>query len=159
VKKNKKIIIIFLIMILCLFIDQLTKFLVVKNITYGSYLEIIPNFLFFTYVSNTGAAFSILTGGQKVLILISILILILFLYYLLKLKKINNTDILIYGILLGGIFGNLLDRIRNSYVIDFINFKIKKYNFPIFNIADIFIVIAGILLIIKIIKEDDKNEV
>ena len=71
--------------------------------------------------------------------------------------KINKRNTLAFGMILGGILGNLSDRIFFGYVIDFLNFKIINYNFPVFNLADTFIVVGVILLIIAIIKGEDKN--
>lgn len=65
---------------------------------------------------------------------------------------------IIYGILLGGIIGNLIDRIIYGYVIDYLNFNIFGYNFPVFNFADICIVISIFIIIIEILK-GDKNAV
>ena len=139
--------------------DQVTKWIVVNQIPYGKSISIIPNFFKLTYVKNTGAAWSLFMGNQVLLITMTIAVLFFFFFYLYKKEDINKLDILIYGGLLGGIFGNLMDRIRLNYVIDFFDFMIFHYNFPVFNVADIFIVLAGIVLIIKIFKEGDNGVV
>ena len=139
--------------------DQVTKWIVVNQIPYGKSISIIPNFFKLTYVKNTGAAGSRFMGNQVLLITMTIAVLFFFFFYLYKKEDINKLDILIYGGLLGGIFGNLMDRIRLNYVIDFFDFMIFHYNFPVFNVADIFIVLAGIVLIIKIFKEGDNGVV
>ena len=73
-------------------------------------------------------------------------------YFLLKNKRFNWIDIIIYSLLIGGILGNLFDRIMYGYVVDYFDFYIFGYNFPIFNIADIFIVCSVILIIIDTLR-------
>jgi len=156
--KNKKEIIIILIISVSIFlIDQITKFIVVNKMDIADTIHIIKNFFRITYVQNTGAAWSILTGYRMVLILITILILGIFISFLLKLKEIKKSEQIIYGVLVGGILGNLIDRIRLGYVVDFLDFNFGSFYFPVFNLADTFIVIAGIVLIFKLMKEDVKN--
>ena len=69
-------------------------------------------------------------------------------------ETLNKFKIVSYSFLIGGILGNLFDRIYNGYVIDFLDFRLFGYNFPIFNFADIFIVIGAFLLIIDLIRSD-----
>lgn len=157
--KKKNLLQLFVLVILLLFMDQITKALVVNRIPYGSSLSIIPNFFKLTYVKNTGAAWSILMGNQILLIVMTFTVLVFFFLYLYKKETLSKLDILIYGGLLGGIFGNLIDRIRLNYVIDFFDFTIFQYDFPVFNVADIFIVLAGTVLIIKIFKEGDTHDI
>lgn len=149
----------FVLAFMLIVIDQVTKWIVVNQISYGKSISILPNFFKLTYVKNTGAAWSLFMGNQVLLITMTLTVLIFFFFYLYKKETINKVDVLIYGGLLGGIFGNLLDRIRLNYVIDFLDFTIFHYNFPVFNVADIFIVFAGIILIIKIFKEGDSSVV
>ena len=149
----------FVLAFMLIVIDQVTKWIVVNQISYGKSISILPNFFKLTYVKNTGAAWSLFMGNQMLLITMTLTVLIFFFFYLYKKETINKVDVLIYGGLLGGIFGNLLDRIRLNYVIDFLDFTIFRYNFPVFNVADIFIVFAGIILIIKIFKEGDSSVV
>lgn len=157
--KRKNFILLFLLTCLFLFCDQIAKWIVVQKLTYGVSATILPSFFHLTYVKNTGAAWSMFTGNQIFLILMSLVFLFFFLFYIYKKEKIRKQEILIYALLLGGIFGNLIDRIRLHYVIDFLDFTIFGYHFPVFNIADIFIVLAGIFLMIKIMKEENTNEV
>lgn len=142
--KKKEIIIISLI----IFLDQITKYIINNYLSINESYEIIKNFFYLTNAHNYGAAFSILTGNTIILILIGIITL----YYLYKYLK-NNHKIYKY-LLLGGIIGNLIDRIILGYVRDFLDFKIITYNYPIFNISDICIFIGIILLIIEEVKED-----
>ena len=143
--KNKYIVLTFIIVL----IDQITKLLNLNEIIY-----LIKNILYITNVHNTGAAFSILEGNTYLLIIISIIAL----YILNKIKLDSNNNTLNnigYSLLYGGIIGNLIDRIIYKYVKDFIGIIIFKYYFPIFNIADIAIVLGVLILIIKNIKGDN----
>ena len=115
---------------------------------------LIPNFFSITYVHNTGAAFSILSGNTFLIIIISLIILYLLYLFILKDNKYFICNIL----LVGGILSNLIDRIFRGYVIDYLDFNIFGYNFPIFNLADICIVIGSILLVLKTFNDDRNNQ-
>lgn len=149
---KKKLIFVSLI---CLFLDQLMKSLLHKFLYVNQTIEILP-FFSITYVRNEGAAWSLFTGRQFLLILMSFIALILLYYYFVKNKKINSFEQMSYGILFGGILGNLMDRIIRGYVIDFFDFKIGSYAFPVFNFADICIVI-GIFFVILFLWKEEKN--
>ncbi len=144
-KKKKYILITFLIII----IDQLTKFLINQNIEHLKSFQIIKNFFYFTNAHNNGAAFSFLSGYNLLFIFITLIAIYLIDKYIEK-----NFS---FYILLGGIIGNLIDRLIFGYVRDFLDFRIFNYNFPIFNISDICICLGIFLIIIKTIKED-KND-
>ena len=133
---------------ICIIIDQLIKIVVTNNIALNTELIIIDNFFSLTNVQNDGAAFSILGGNRIFLICVSLCALILLYFLFVKDKKLKNIDKIIYGILLGGIIGNLIDRVLYGYVIDYLSFNIFGYSFPIFNFADICIVLSMIGLII-----------
>lgn len=137
------------IIIIC--IDQLTKNLVQ---VFDADVNIINNFLRIKYVQNTGAAFSMFKGHTTILILVSIVLLVLVynLMFSYKETKLNNLS---FGLIIGGIIGNLIDRIFFQCVRDFIDINI--FNFPIFNIADIAIVFGIVLLLISSFMEE-KNE-
>ena len=150
---NKKVLI---IAIIVLIIDQVTK-MIANMYLFDNIINIIPNFFKLEYALNTGAAWSILNNHQIILITISIILMIL-LFMINKKFKVNVRNNIAFGLLFGGIWGNLVDRIFHGYVIDFLSFKIFNYDYPIFNIADITVVIGIILLIIAIIKgEDNEN--
>lgn len=147
-----------IISIIFLLIDQISKLLVVKSLSINNSTEIIKNFFYLTYTNNDGAAFSILTGQRIFLIVVSIIIIILLLYYLKKNKIDNKIETLAISLIIGGSLGNLIDRLVRGYVIDFFDVKIFGYNFPIFNIADTFIVVGAFLLFITISRKDEHNE-
>lgn len=140
-------------------LDQIVKTLAFNYLTH---ISIIPGFLSLTYAKNDGVAFSMLSGNRIFIILLSIVLVLILVYFLYKdylIKNINNKLIAVsYGLLFGGIFGNLFDRILRGYVIDYISMNIFGYSFPIFNLADILITIGVMLMFIDIIfnKENSK---
>lgn len=134
--------------------DFVVKLIIHNNMNLFSSINVISGFFSLTYVRNTGAAFSILEGKRIIFIIIA-LIAIYFIYkFLIKNNELKKYDVFCYSLLIGGIIGNLIDRILYGYVIDYLSFNIFGYNAPIFNLADTFIVISIILLIIKSIKEE-----
>lgn len=145
---------IFIITLITFVIDQIIKSL---SLVYLINIPIIPNILSLTYAKNYGIAFSMLREKRIIIIAISIL-LISFLIYVLKKDYISkNKDTCLvniaFGILFGGILGNLFDRIVRGFVIDYINVSF----FSIFNLADIAITFGVVLLIIDNIKESKNN--
>lgn len=142
---------------LCLFIDQVVKGLLTWNMDYNSSIQLVTNFLSITLVKNTGAAFSILSGNTPFLIILTLLVLMVIYFLIIKDHELNKFDIIIYGILIGGILGNFVDRVFLGYVIDYIHFNFLGYNAPIFNIADALIVISVILIIGSMFRR--KNEI
>ena len=141
--KEKKIM--YSIATIILIIDQVLKIVLLKTISLKGKVEIIPNFFSLYYLKNTGAAFSIFQNQQLFLIIISVIILLI-IHHILKKETLTKKTSIYYGLLIGGIYGNLLDRIIRKGVIDYLSFSIFQYDFPVFNFADSMIVI-GIFLI------------
>ena len=142
---------IYIFSFLFLMIDFISKLIIKNNMMLNSSISVIKNFFNITYVNNTGAAFSSFSGRQIFLIILGFLVLIGIIYYLRK-EKLNNYKIIYYSLLIGGIIGNLIDRIVYNYVIDFLDFKIFNYDFAIFNLADTFICIGVMLIILESIR-------
>lgn len=149
---KKRIIIIGSVFIL---IDQLIK-LLVRNTIMGVEKVIIPNFFYLSGVKNTGGAFSILSDNSIFLAFFSIIVIVLLGMYIYKKKITSNIEMISYSILIGGIIGNLIDRIIFGGVYDYLGFIFGSYYYPIFNLADMGIVIGIILFIILEVK-GDKN--
>lgn len=143
---------------LALILDQLIKIIISVYLTS---ITVIPNFLSLTYAENNGVAFSMLSGSRIFIILITIILLGVLIQVLkkenIKSNRSSKLIILSYGLLFGGILGNLIDRIVRGVVIDYISLNIFGYHFPIFNLADLFITFGVILIIIKALKEDEKH--
>ncbi len=129
-------------------IDVIIKVIVDKCMNIYDTIKIIPNFFNIMYVRNTGAAFSIMENSRVLFIVIGIIAIYLIWRFFIKDKQLNNYYIVIYSMLIAGIIGNMIDRILYGYVIDYLSFNIFGYSFPIFNLADTFIVVSIIMLII-----------
>ena len=140
----------YIISLISFFLDRLIKILII-SLNVGR-ISILDGFFSITPAYNYGAAWSILNGHRWLLIIISILILVGIYFILIRNKKLNSFEEITYGLLIGGIFGNLVDRIIYGYVIDYLDFNIFGYNFPIFNLADSLIVISIIMLIFDVIR-------
>ena len=136
--------------IFIILVDQFTKYIIFYN--YKIFLN--KDFLLFKldFVKNYGAAFNIFSGSRIFLSLISISISILLFYLILRKNTSNSFDLLAYSFILGGTFGNGMDRILKGFVIDFIN--LTFINFPVFNIADMSINIGFLFLLYSIFKNN-----
>ncbi len=150
---NKKI---FITAIIVYILDQVSKSLVRAYYQVGKSTTIIKNFLSITYVENTGAAWGLFSNNLFLIIAITI-IASLIIYKFMYSFKSNLRNNLAFGLVIGGLFGNLADRIIFGFVRDFIDIQIFSYDYPVFNVSDIAIVIGIILLIIAIIVGEDEN--
>ena len=149
---------IYIISFIGLLVDQISKIIIDKILNINSSIKVIDSFFNITYVRNTGAAWGMFSNNTLLLALISII----FLYFIIKfinenIKDFNNLNAVSFGFIIGGLIGNLIDRLFRTYVIDFFDFNIFGYDFPVFNIADILIVLAVLLLIIESFMGVDKN--
>ena len=144
---NKIKIIFYIVFVLIILIDQIAKLLIIqKNVI------VIPNFLNLTYTQNTGVAFGILPNNLILIISANIVVLGLIIKFLRENKETMNYPVIIsLMLILSGGVSNLIDRIFRGYVIDFID--INLFNFPVFNIADIFVTIGVLIFIVIIIKQ------
>lgn len=139
---------IIIVVIISLLLDIGSKFLVSRIFILNESKTIIDNFLNITYVRNTGAAWSILDNNTWIVTVISLLIIIGIIYYVYRNRVSKKILKMAYGLILGGAIGNFIDRIVYGYVIDFIDIDIFGWNYPIFNLADMFIVVGVILVMI-----------
>lgn len=130
----------FLIALIILLSDFLSKQWVMTNLVYAAATRFIPGLLQFRYVWNSGAAFSILTGQRWFLVVLASLAAGALLIFRRKITSDRRIMRVIWGLVFGGTVGNLIDRIRFGYVIDFLEFDF--ITFPVFNIADSALVIG-----------------
>ena len=128
--------------------DQASKYFVTLFFSQGSGLDIIPNVLRLTYVTNSGGAFSMFSDKTLILTIVSAAVCVLILVLIIVLKKANfiRTSL---AFILGGAIGNLIDRIVMGYVVDM--FEPLFIDFAVFNIADIFITVGAVLFVIGVI--------
>ncbi len=145
---------IIILTVILIIIDQISKYNILTKMNLGESIEIINNFFYITSHRNRGAAWGILEDSRLFFIVVTSIFLILFLMYIYKNKNnYNKYDIITYSLILGGSIGNFIDRIKSGEVVDFLDFNLFGYPFPIFNFADIFICVGVFLLIIKIYNE------
>jgi len=135
-----------LIFLAVIIFDQISKLWAVLYLKQIHTLPLIQNVLHLTYVENTGAAFGIFHNRQLFLISVSILFLTGIAAYVIYRKPTDRFFLLALTLVSSGAFGNLIDRVRLSYVVDFIDFR--AINFAVFNLADSAVVIGVILLIV-----------
>lgn len=146
--------IIYLIIIFILvLLDQITKIIVMHNMSIAESITIIPNFFKFHYVTNTGAAWSKFQGQMVFFYIITTVALAVFFYYLIKEGNIANKKLYTISLLLiiAGTIGNYIDRILYQKVVDFLDFYIFGYDFPVFNVADSLLTIGVIGFAISVL--------
>lgn len=155
----RKIIIYASIVIIGFTLDRITKAIAVANLELNvlKNKKIIENFLYFSRVENTGGAWSILSNATWLLAIISSVAVIVISYYMFK-KKININYFVCGALIVAGGLGNLYDRLIYGAVVDFIETFPFGYAFPIFNVADIFVVIGSFYMIIYMFYEERKNK-
>ncbi|NLX61044.1 MAG: signal peptidase II [Tissierellia bacterium] len=150
----------FFIMVLAIvLIDQITKLAAIKYLKGNKPFIIIEDFFQLHYVENTGAAFGIFKNGRYFFIIISILVIIFVAFFVFKyFNSLILTMKIALSMFIGGAIGNLIDRIRLGYVVDFLSFRLPwGYDFPVFNIADTFIVISTIFIMVMLLFSKQEN--
>ena len=130
-------------------LDQTVKALVVANIPLGGAVEIIPGLIRLTYVRNTGAAFSILSGQRTFFLILTAVFLAGVVWCVVK-KKLPRPYLWILAVITGGAIGNFIDRISTGLVIDMICIPW----FSTFNVADLFITFGALILVVYIFVKD-----
>ena len=138
--------------------DQLTKLWAISHLKPVGSIPVIPGFLQLAYVENPGAAWGMLAGRQVFLIGFSLLTLVFLLWRHRQIFGPLWGGRITMTLLTGGIIGNLIDRARLSYVVDFLDFYWKHHHFPAFNIADSAICCGVLLFILTQWMHDRKKE-
>jgi signal peptidase II len=144
-----------LTVIIVIALDQWTKSLVLSNLKIGSEVPfpLVGRYLVLEHTRNNGAAFSIFQGSLVLVLLIGVAIIVVAILYLRMLNSGSLIFKLVFGLIIGGAFGNLIDRlIHSGYVVDFVSFRIPEigYKFAIFNVADACISV-GVLLLLALV--------
>lgn len=140
-------------------VDQIIKMIISNTLVLNESIKVIKEFFYITNVHNYGAAWSILSNQVWLLIIIAVIALIVIYMSFIKDKKLSKLDIVLLSMLIAGIMGNLIDRVIYGYVIDYLDFYIFGYNFPVFNLADTLIVLSAIALFIKSLKEEYNGKI
>lgn len=143
------------IILFIILLDQITKLYIYNTMELGESIKVIDGIFYITFHLNNGAAWGIFSGSQLFLIAITVVVVGFILHFLYKtpdLEKFANLGLCLY---VAGAIGNLIDRVRMGAVIDFLDviFPYFDYDFPIFNVADMSLVIGFGLIFISIVRE------
>ncbi|MFS7237583.1 signal peptidase II [Carnobacterium divergens] len=145
----------YLLALVVLIVDQVTKYLVVQNIELYQVKAFLPGVLSWMYIQNIGAAWSILEGQMWFFYVITTVVIIGVIYIMQKYAKESRLFSMGLALILAGALGNFIDRIRLGYVVDMV--RVELFDFPIFNVADMSLSI-GVALIIVYVLLDEKNK-
>ena len=117
-------------------LDQATKEWVRGAFSLHESIPVIPGFFHLTYIRNTGAAWGMFSGQNLTLSLLAFAMLLVLVFFRRKIMPPGRLHRIALGLLCGGIVGNLFDRLRLDYVVDFLDFFVREWHWPAFNIAD-----------------------
>lgn len=146
------------VIIIGFLLDRITKLWALGSLKNTSSKTVIKGFFDLTYVENKGAAWGIFVGKTMFLIVFTVVILCGVVFYLIKYRPKNKFVRVALSLIIAGALGNIADRVIYKYVVDFISLHYKDvYSYPVFNIADMCVVIGTVLLLICILKDDKKK--
>lgn len=144
----------YLVALILLFLDQLSKYLIKQNMSHTESIPIIKSIFHITYIENTGIAFGLFPRGGSLFTIISLVIISVIIFFeRRKLLKLAREKFCL-GLILGGALGNLIDRLRFGFVVDFLDFRI----WPVFNLADSAVCIGGILMAFFLLRKRPGKE-
>ena len=150
---KKKLIVLISVFIPILILDQLSKYFINNRIPLINKITVIKYYFNIVHIDNTGVAFGFMSGYSDLFIIfLTALIIAAVTYFLFKTKINSNLFIISSSLIISGAFSNLLSRIFQRYVVDFLDFHIYGYHWPSFNLADSSVVVGTILLFISVIK-------
>ena len=164
-KRETFMITIAIIAIIVFLADRISKIIMVNEVfgiealsadSVAQTVPVIKDVLNFTYVGNKGVAFGMLQHNRWLLIILCVVILSVIGYIIYKTKPSKLLEKLSYGMIIGGAIGNVYDRLTHGFVIDFIDVRFIDY--PVFNIADCFVVVGAILLCVCVLFFDKKED-
>ena len=150
-----------LLILLLVAFDQLTKYIVEATMRLYQSIEVIEGFFSITFVTNTGAGWSILEGQMVFFYIMTVIASATMIYYIVKSDKNNKLFRLAFCLMLAGALGNFIDRLMFQHVRDFLDFIIFNYDFPVFNIADTQLSIGFALLALEtfLSRNNDNAEI
>ena len=137
--------------------DQVTKGLVVANVPFGARQEVVGDLVQLWHVRNTGAAFSLFPGVTWLFFVVAIGAFVMIVYFYRAFRTRGTWIHVVLGAILGGTLGNLTDRLRYGYVVDFVSVGIGDIRWPTFNVADSSLVIGIGLLVLYLSFVDDRH--
>ncbi len=144
----------YLIVFVILLCDQVSKWSIMRSLPLGVRRAVLGRFLFLTYTQNTGGAFSLFQAGNGIFIVVALIAIVALIY---AYHNFQRRDLLVstaLALALGGAVGNLIDRIRFGYVVDFFDIRV----WPIFNVADSAISVGIVMLAVYFIFKRDAPE-
>ncbi|MGM9925300.1 MAG: signal peptidase II [Bacillus sp. (in: firmicutes)] len=144
----------YLLALIIIALDQITKIFVVKNMELGESIPVIENFIYITSHRNPGAAWGILAGQMWFFYIITIVVVAALVYYIQKAAKTHIILGISLGLMLGGAIGNFIDRVFRQEVVDFVDTIIFGYDFPIFNVADSALTVGVAMLMVYMLFEE-----
>lgn len=147
----------YLIAIIIIAIDQFSKWLIVKNMEVGESVAVMKDFFYITSHRNTGAAWGILEGKMWFFYIITAIVIVVVVYYMQQYSKESRLIGVALSFILGGAIGNFIDRIFRKEVVDFLDFYIGDYNYPIFNVADSSLVVGVFMVLIMMFLDEKKK--
>lgn len=148
----------FLISILLIVLDQLSKWWIVQHMELYQSISVISDFFYITSHRNRGAAFGILQEQRWFFIVVTTFVVIAIIVFMVKMKKETVLTKISLSFILGGAVGNMIDRIRTGEVVDFFHFQFGSYHFPIFNVADSAICVGVVLFLIANLLDYKKEQ-
>ena len=149
-----------IILILLIVSDQLTKYIAFMKLRPIYQVKLINGFFNLTYVENRGAAFGALQGARWYFVFLAAVVVAAAVIYYIRMEK-DPRDLWLRSALVlicGGTIGNVIDRVFRGYVVDFLDFIIFGYDFPVFNLADVFIVVGTMILAVGILIFEGKKK-
>jgi len=139
----------YLFALILLSLDQFSKYLIRQKMSLAESIPVIKSIFHITYVENTGIAFGLFPQGNFIFIIISLIIILVIVFFERRKALKSPGERFCLGLVLGGALGNLIDRLRFGFVIDFLDFRI----WPVFNLADSSVCIGAILMVFFLLKE------
>lgn len=144
----------YLVALIVILLDQFTKWLIVKYMELHDSIPIIENFFAITSHRNKGAAWGILQGQMTFFYIVTAIVVVGIIYYIEKHVREHKFMTISLCVILGGAIGNFIDRLFRKEVVDFLDFTIFSYEFPIFNVADMALTIGvGLFLFATLLEE------
>lgn len=150
------LVVFFIGVILLTALDQFSKWIVLQKLTEYESVPLLRGVFHFTYCENRGAAFGILQNQVWIFALITVAVLVAVIYYMLRVRPKSKWLNVSFMLLVSGALGNFIDRIFRGFVVDFFDFCL--IHFPIFNVADCFVVIGAVMLAVYLIFSEYRKE-
>lgn len=146
----------FVIMLLAVALDQISKYFVVSNMALYDSISVVPGFFRFTYIENKGAAFGMLADHRWVFLVISTIAIVAFVFYIVKYRPKDLLLRISAAFIVGGGIGNMIDRCLRGSVVDFID--VEFIEFYIFNVADMFVCVGCGLMMLYLLLAEVKEQ-